>query len=174
MVSNVQRRSIVVPWNFDGPSRVALDQALVFADGVASVRAVHVMAPFSDSDSGILYGVEEKSCSEELEQRFWKQIGDIRATGRISFHVEFGRTVHEIAKFADRYSAEMVVVASTRKPGIMRFLFGDLADNVVRASDCPVYVIQGTKLNYGLKKGSQDTQHLAVAQTQPATCCEQN
>ena len=141
MIANGQRQNIVVPWNFDNLSRLALNRALEEVENPSFVRVVHVAAPLVGPDNGLLYSAAEKRKCHELELRFQEQVRDDDRTKQVRFSVVFGNVGQEIASFADRCQAKMIVMAPREKTQIYRFLFGSSTAQVDRLASCPVLVL---------------------------------
>ena len=165
MIAKHEPRIIVVPWNFRGISGLALERALDMADDQTVIRVVHVAAPLAGPDNGMLYETTEKRKFRDLESQFRKQVAaDERRerTRNVRFHVVYGYGGPEIARFAKRYGADLIVTASRERTGLSKLLFGGLAERVVRMADCPVLVckqaqaMQPVTLNR-VDAGSQQT-----------------
>ena len=57
--------------------------------------------------------------------------------------VEFGDPGNQIVDFAERISAELIVIPSHGRTGIERLLLGSVAERVARLAPCPVLVLRG-------------------------------
>ena len=146
MIANGKRRIIVVPWCFNGTSRIALDRALDMADDQTFIRVVHVAAPLSGPDNGMLYATAEKQHCRNLEARFREQVERDERTKRVRFHVVYGHAGHEIARFAELHDAELIVTASRQRKGLSKLLIGGMAERVVRLAPCAVFVCKDAVL----------------------------
>ena len=140
MIAKHEPRIIVVPWSFRGISGLALERALDMADDQTVIRVVHVAAPLAGPDNGMLYETTEKRKFRDLESQFRKQVAADERTRNVRFHVVYGYGGPEIARFAKRYEADLIVTASRERKGLSKLLFGGLAERVVRMADCPVLV----------------------------------
>ena len=54
-----------------------------------------------------------------------------------------GPTVETILEEADRFSADVLVVAANNRGPVARALLGNTCDKIVRRSACPVLVVPG-------------------------------
>lgn len=142
MIAKSEQGIIVVPWDFSRLCRAGLDHALNMTDNSKLIHVVHVAPPLSGPDNGVLYTAAEKQKSRELERRFRDQISENSDLNDISFHVVYGYVGFEIARFADLYQAELIVVPSRKKRTILDILFGGLAKPVISQARRPVLEIQ--------------------------------
>ena len=53
-----------------------------------------------------------------------------------------GRSADEIVKLAEREKADLIVISSHGESGWHRFMFGSVAEKVVRQAECPVLTVQ--------------------------------
>jgi nucleotide-binding universal stress UspA family protein len=58
-----------------------------------------------------------------------------------------GYPVEEIIKYAEKYSVDLIVMGTSRKSGLNRFLLGSVTEKVVRSSKIPVLVVPGNRKN---------------------------
>jgi len=59
------------------------------------------------------------------------------------FHVSFGDPGNEIAAFAERLKADLIVMPSHGRSGLTRLLIGSVAERVLRLAHCPVLILRG-------------------------------
>jgi nucleotide-binding universal stress UspA family protein len=60
--------------------------------------------------------------------------------GRINVHTRSNSPAVGIVKLAEELAVDLIVVGTHARKGLRRFLFGSVAEAVVRASSCPVLV----------------------------------
>jgi nucleotide-binding universal stress UspA family protein len=53
-----------------------------------------------------------------------------------------GKPAHEIVSLASQEMADIIVIATQGESGWQRFVFGSVAEKVVRHADCPVLTIR--------------------------------
>jgi len=91
-----------------------------------------------DFDKGL-----ETNAREALEA----EMADLAAKidlpqGRVSSTVLFGPVHHVILEEAERWGADLILISSHR-PGMERFLIGSTASAIVRQAKCSVLVLRG-------------------------------
>lgn len=59
-------------------------------------------------------------------------------TAHWTIHTEFGQPAYSICKYAREQSADLILLASHRRHGISRIVWGSVAENVMRLAPCPV------------------------------------
>ena len=77
---------------------------------------------------------------KELTQRTAATIG---ATGaRVFGHLRIGKAAREIVQLASDLTADLIVVGTHGRTGMMKLLLGSVAQNVVTNAGCPVLVVK--------------------------------
>jgi len=141
-------KRIVCPTDFSEPSYEALDAACELALQFSSeLLLVHVVTPVpiipsseaSPSFNIPLYLEEmessaKRSLDELIEEKISKHI-------RVSPSVVQGQPADEIVRVAEEKHADIIVIATHGRTGWRRFIFGSVAERVVRLSTCPVLTI---------------------------------
>jgi len=124
--------------------------ALKAARGLAEARAatlalVHVPLTFSDPEPLIprshginqVRGLElERIAREALESR----IAEVEGFAAVDRFFELGSPAEAIVRRAAAWNADLIVVGSHGRKGILRALLGSVAENVVRLAHCAVLV----------------------------------
>lgn len=59
-------------------------------------------------------------------------------------HVSILDPVHAIVQIATDVEADVIVIGTHSRTGLARFLFGSVAESVVRIAPCPVFVVRPT------------------------------
>jgi nucleotide-binding universal stress UspA family protein len=70
---------------------------------------------------------------------------------KADFHVAFGDPGNEIAGYAERLKADLIVMPSQGRSGVARLLIGSVAERVVRLAHCPVLILRGLSGKYCYK-----------------------
>jgi nucleotide-binding universal stress UspA family protein len=144
-------RSILVPIDFSGHSKNALQYALPIAEKFkASIHLVYVVEPtMYPADLGfgqvVLPGVEDElreKGGDELKALIRREIGSRVAS---SWIVRTGNPHQEILREAEERGVDMIVVATHGHSGVEHMLFGSTADRVVRHARCPVLTVSPRK-----------------------------
>ena len=127
-----------------GPSEVVL--TTVTETGSLQARLLEPgQSPGGTSPAGDCPGVPDTADSRQKEARVYLAAmaqglanKGIQARTRILR----GRPAEEIASFAERESADLIIMATHGGSGISRWALGSVSDKVVRASDVPVLLVR--------------------------------
>lgn len=132
-------RNIVCATDFSGPAEVGLFRALDIArQHGARVHLVHGwhVAPYVDRMPELCASIE-RDLARELDALAHRH----EAPGiPILRHLRRGDARSEIAQAAAQHEADLVVLGTTGKGTVDRFLLGSVAERVVRTSSVPVLV----------------------------------
>jgi universal stress protein A len=63
----------------------------------------------------------------------------------ITLTVAAGDPAYEILRLAQELEADLMVIATHGYGGWRRFLFGSVAEKVVRQAECPVFVVHAPR-----------------------------
>jgi nucleotide-binding universal stress UspA family protein len=136
-------RTIVVTTDFSANSVVAIKPALAIAEKFgARIILVHVLeVPSTDQDhpaKDALRDLVEMS-REHLAEFGGKEIG-----ARVPWtpEVATGPAYLAITEVARRYDADLIVVATHGRTGVLHLLLGSVAERVVRTASCPVLTVR--------------------------------
>lgn len=136
-------RNIVVTTDFSANSTVAVKPALAIAEKFgARIVLVHVIeAPSTDPGHPAkdeLRDLAEMS-REHLEEFGGREIGE-----RVPWtpEVATGPAYLAITEVARRYDADLIVVATHGRTGVLHLLLGSVAERVVRTATCPVLTVR--------------------------------
>lgn len=137
------KKSVIVPVDFSDESLAAIDTALVMVEQPAQVHAVYVLPPMEMGEPGIPFeAIEDDARRHHARTAFLERTAATPARQGVNFDVLFGDPGHEIAEFARRTQAELIVIPSHGRTGLTRLLIGSVAERVVRLSHCPVLVLR--------------------------------
>jgi nucleotide-binding universal stress UspA family protein len=142
-------KKILVPTDFSGASRHALDYARGLADTLgASLVILHAIEnPYLPGGymefyppPGDLYEMVERQGMQDLESL-------LSAEERERFHAMFvlrhGRAAHEILEYIrEQNDIDLVVMATHGRGGVARLMMGSVTDRVVRTAPCPVITVR--------------------------------
>ncbi|MFK7929051.1 MAG: universal stress protein [Myxococcota bacterium] len=141
---NIPASCVLVPTDFSELSLQALETALALVGGDQSrVHVASVLVPIIPPSPGIVWGTIDdqdrllrvrEALDETLEH---KGYGDCVA------HVVIGQPANAIADLAGEVGADMVIVTSHGRTGLIRAALGSVAERVVRLAPCPVLVLKG-------------------------------
>lgn len=141
-MSWVPRRCVVVPVDFSDESLAAADTALGLVENASHLRFIHVLPPLSPNEPAVVWNtMTEESAAKHVRQHFAEKLSGAKFAG-CEVEVAFGSAAHEIATFAERIGADLIVIPSHGRTGLKRLLIGSVAERVVRQAHCPVLVLR--------------------------------
>lgn len=129
---------IVFPTDFSTVSDAALAHAVALAkDRDAELVILHVEEPPTAYGGGeMYYGMPEPDT--EAIQKMLSEIVPPGGTVPYRHRLVTGNPADEIVRVADEEGAELIVMATHGRTGLMRLLMGSVAEAVVRNAKCPV------------------------------------
>jgi nucleotide-binding universal stress UspA family protein len=130
MTSEISR--IVVPTDFSPESEKAVAYAAALARRMGS--ALYLVNVLEDADG---YH-DARARLAALASRL--AIG----TRRVALDVRPGSPAEAIAEAAQRYGADLVVMATHGRTGLSHVVAGSVAEDVIRRAECPVLVLRGS------------------------------
>jgi nucleotide-binding universal stress UspA family protein len=138
-------KRVLVPVDFSEQAHKAVDEALALTDNPEELTVLHVAPPYSNFEVGDpmigLHAVSNEERIEQLTDVLHENFSD-KKYERIRFQVVLGTPAHEIADFAQKEHAELIVIPSHGRTGLARMLIGSVAERVVRLAHCPVLVLR--------------------------------
>ena len=142
-------KRILWPTDFSEPSYRALKTAEELAQNFsAELVLLHVVPPIpviptGGSLEGIFsasYPLEMESQAREALRKVVEQ--DISGKTKTEALVVHGNVSGEIVNVAKKENADVIVMATHGSTGWQRFVFGSVAEKVIRMAHCPVLSIQ--------------------------------
>lgn len=132
---------VVVPIDFSQDTLWAIDVAKSVTGGTARIRPVHVAPVLSAAEPGVVWElVSDEARAKHIQEEFVKEYGSVLPGATVT--VLFGDPGAEIADYAEREHAALVVLPSHGRTGLSRLLIGSVAERVVRLAHCPVLVLR--------------------------------
>jgi len=136
---------ILAPTDFSEPSYTALDAAIELADHFdAELHILHVVPPLHVVPVPVnveipLYEMELREAAERSMQEVMGQ--RVPARLRTFASVVWGEPAEEIVAYQQEKGIDLIVIATHGRRGWQRFVFGSVAEKVVRSATCPVLTI---------------------------------
>jgi universal stress protein A len=140
-------KKILCPTDFSEPSlKGVLAAAELAAQHPAEVILLHVIPPAHTltpptiPSGKVLEYYEDltrfaqKSLDDLVQEKFSKDLS-------VSARVVQGNPSDEIVRAASKEKVDLIVIATHGATGWRRFIFGSVAEKVVRMADCPVLTI---------------------------------
>ena len=119
--------------------------------GVQSVILLRVIEPFhspiSGDDGGGPSEEDMKSFNSqnraEAESYLSQLAGQVKYDGAvIQSEVIFGKAAESIAEYATKNQVDLIAIASHGRSGVSRWVWGSVADRVLRSACVPVLVVR--------------------------------
>lgn len=136
------KKSVVVPIDFSGESKLAVETAVQLVSSPANVHVIHVMFPMDIVAPGVVWGgiddVDREKAVHDHAQQF---LNENNLTG-LTMLTRVGDPGTEIAEYAKSINADLIVIPSHGYHGIKRALLGSVAERVLRHAHCPVLVLR--------------------------------
>jgi len=136
-------RTVVVTTDFSDNSTVAVKPAVAIAEKFgARIVLVHVIETSAGEPGGSgkdALGGLKAMAKEHLEEYGAREIGD-----RVPWSPEVaaGPASLAIDEVVRRHRADLVVVATHGRTGVLHLLLGSVAERVVRTATCPVLTVR--------------------------------
>ena len=141
-MSGLHAKHIVVPVDFSDISFEAVDRALEIVDDAGTVDIIHVLSILPAMDVGNLYGgVPDEGRIESVKNSLRERLSDTKYAAT-TIHVAIGDPGHEIAEFAKKSSANLIVLPSHGYGFVKHIVLGSVAERVIRFAHCPVLVLR--------------------------------
>jgi len=136
------KNKIVVPVDFSDESFAAIDDALEMVADASHLHVIHVLPHLSANDPAIRWNViDEKTAAERIRTGIEERLTAPKYRGH-RLKIAFGNAGAEIAAYAEKIDADLIVLPSHGRTGIKRLLIGSVAERVVRLAHCPVLVLR--------------------------------
>jgi nucleotide-binding universal stress UspA family protein len=143
-------KKILAPTDFSEPSeeaaKTALDLAAVLETELLVVHVVSPVPPFPGNIAPNAPGFNIHMYQEDLAtqsgrelEAFAKRLGGRKT--EIHSVLREGDPGEQIVDLAEKEGVDLIVIATKGRTGLKRFVFGSVAEKVVRYSPCPVLVI---------------------------------
>ena len=139
---NWKPKTIVVPIDFSGQSKPAIEAALEIASDPGDVHLVHVLYPLDSVSPGVVLGdVTEEEREQGVRKSADKLLKENNIAG-VNVAVRFGNPGLEIADFATSIDADLIIIPSHGYSGVRRLILGSVAERVIRHAGCSVMVLR--------------------------------
>jgi universal stress protein A len=148
-------KRILCPTDFSEPSyealRVASELALHFS---SELLVLHVVPPIPTANvpppppvTAVPMGFNISAYRQELEElskRSLQEVVEQRVAKELNVHpiVVEGEAADQIIDAVNKQKIDLIIIATHGRTGWRRFIFGSVAEKVVRLAPCPVLTIQ--------------------------------
>ena len=147
-------KKILVPTDFSEFSDNALAQAVDIArQHKSTIYLLHVLGIMRQCaadyciPTATLEDMRRESIkfAREMIQKQVEKVGKTNGIEIITDIREGAPTYEEILKEQKAKNADLIVIASHGKTGLLHHLMGSVADKVTKGATCPVYLVRGPK-----------------------------
>jgi nucleotide-binding universal stress UspA family protein len=145
-------RKILCPTDFSEPSYAALKDAGELAGHFsAELLVIHVMppvpVPYPYPEPPVYPGFDVASYQQEMtlfSQNALKEVVAQKVSPQVCplTTVVIGDAAQEIIRLAEQEQVDLIVIATHGQSGWRYFVFGSVAEKVVRLAPCPVLTIR--------------------------------
>ena len=135
-------RKILFPTDFShtGDAALALATSLARERG-ATLLIVHVEEPPAAYGAGEMYYGMPDPVTEDLDKML-KKVAPADASVPVEHRLITGDPTNAIARLAKEEGAELIVMGTHGRTGLLRLLMGSVAEAVVRRAPCPVLTLR--------------------------------
>ena len=134
--------TVVVPVDFSSESDFAVHSAMSIAGDAKRLHIVHVLVPLDSVSPGVLLGdITDETRAEAVKKNLAKLAAEQGASGACEV-VLIGDPGMEIADYAKKINADLIVVPSHGYHGLKRMVLGSVAERVIRHAECSVLVLR--------------------------------
>ena len=133
---------IVVPFDFSEYAMQAVRKAIEVGSDSSKVHCLHVLPFITPTEPGVVWGlVDDEERLKEALKSMHQQLPE-GEFGKLQIDVRFGDPGNVVADRAKELDAELVVIGSHGRSGILRLMLGSVAERVARLASCPVLVVK--------------------------------
>lgn len=134
---------ILVPMDGSATAEAALDHAVKFAQAFRSTLVLFYVVPTSGVSSSPLT-VEEKARIAAVDQYLKQYKEKLTKAGLkdVNWAVTSGDPAEEIIRYADRCSADLVVMGTHGRSEAFQWLFGSVVSKVLQSLGIPVVILR--------------------------------
>jgi nucleotide-binding universal stress UspA family protein len=135
-------KPIVVPFDFSEHAMEAVRKALELASDPSLVDCLHVLPFIIPTEPGVAWGVVDDG--ERMRQALETMQTQLPVSkfGNLKIDVRFGDPGSVVADRAKELDAELIVIGSHGRSGLVRLMLGSVAEQVTRLAPCPVLVVK--------------------------------
>ena len=141
-MSWLPKQKVVVPVDFSDESLAAVDTALTLVADASHLHVIYVLPTIDMVEPELIWAnVDHEARQHHAELALREKLPGPKYAA-LKLEVAFGDPSQEIAAFAQRIGADLVVLPSHGRTGLSRLLIGSTAERVVRLAHCPVLVLR--------------------------------
>jgi nucleotide-binding universal stress UspA family protein len=142
-MSWLPKTCVVVPYDFSERSAQTLAIARDMVADLTQLHVIHALPTITASDPGMIWEVVDNDARRRNATKAFHDDFASSPFHKADFHVAFGDPGNEIASYAEKLKADLIVMPSHGRNGVARLLIGSVAERVVRLAHCPVLILRG-------------------------------
>jgi nucleotide-binding universal stress UspA family protein len=109
----------------------------------AMAAPADIQPAFATTDYLVVELGEQEKIARELTDYLDKVAQDLRPLAeQVSRVIRFGRPAEEILSYADKVGADLIAMCTHGRSGLGRWVYGSVADKVLRGAKCPVLLVR--------------------------------
>jgi nucleotide-binding universal stress UspA family protein len=141
-------KHILVPLDGSELAELALDYAFSLAQvNQAEVTLLQVILPIEPVAGDVNYPhfVDElEPVQEDMASRYLENVSKRMESRNLKIHVavKTGHVAETIIDYAHRESIDLIVMATHGRSGLPRWVYGSVADKVLRGTNLPILLIR--------------------------------
>jgi nucleotide-binding universal stress UspA family protein len=140
----LQKKAVLVPIYFSETAFSAVIPARSFVQTDSQLHLLHVLPPLHPTDPAVIWNtVTNESREHQVEAILRERLREL-GYGDSNVTVVIGNPVAAILQYAKEHQIDLIVIpAQDDEEGVLsHFLFGSVAEQLVRSAPCPVLVIR--------------------------------
>ncbi len=141
-MSWLPKHSIVVPVDFSGESKQAIEMALSMLENKANVHVVHVLYPLDVVSPGIEFAPMDQTLREDATRTHGQKFLAESGFPDLELIIKLGDPGAEIARYADEVKADLIIIPSHGRHGWKHFFLGSVTEHVIQHAHCEVLVLR--------------------------------
>jgi nucleotide-binding universal stress UspA family protein len=136
-----KQRTVLLPFDFSPPAIDAIATARSFVGDPQRLVIVHVVPPIATVSPGYLHGDVDPSLLRSRAEAALTRAVEQAGVGEAQQQVRMGDPSTELLAAAKAFDADLIVIPSHGKTGMLRWMLGSVAERIVRRAPCPVLVL---------------------------------
>lgn len=122
----------------------AVSLAKTFGSKIVIIRAISIVIPTAPLDEApIAYGEVIDAENQVAEEYVAAKVAEIKAQGvNVEGEHILGNAASTIIETAERLNADLIVMATHGRSGVVRLVLGSVADSVVHNAKVPVLLVR--------------------------------
>ena len=141
-MSWLPKQNIVVPVDFSVQSLTAIQTALELAKSPANVHVLHVVVPLTTVTVGEVWVAEDVESRISAAREYLDKFLNQHSVAGVTAEIREGDPGLQIAEYAQKLQADLIVIPSHGRHGVQRLLLGSVTERVLRHVECPILVLR--------------------------------